>query len=514
MFIRRTVKRSRRTDVLKGLPRGGGQQNPKASISRFPTAQELLEDHGLAMDPRRSRGEIPLGLIGAVMDESGPKPVAIDGTWIGRKTDQSLIIFGPPREDKGRAFALSASASYPFGYVGVDPKGDVASAVAEIRHKRYGQDQVVLDGFNTTRGIDHFKRGCNPMALAEGRDLDGKVQIALLIADAIVPSTTVNNTNSHWDEAAQTLLFAVLLFVMLDDEFEGRRDLVTVHKLITRKLEDGLKDAVLGCELADGMIAEAASEHFDREDRERSGVNSTLRRHMRFMYYPAIRRMLEAKDCPLAELPKGKMSVHVCLPAMQMGPCAGFIRLILNSAFGVFEMNEDRGGFQDHTSGHRCLILVDECAVLGSCKLTEAAAQLPGLGILLGTVWQSYAQIIATQGKNSDTFLASAGTWIVFGARDPSTLDLLEKSMGSTLVYMPSERTPTLESAIKHGDAGSSLALSTHPLMSKTEIANLIHRDSPKGRMLVYLSGIGWVMLTRGYADKERHLLELFGKSS
>lgn len=506
--------RARRADPLKGLPRGGGQQNPNASITRFPTAQELIEDHGLAVDPTRSRGEIPLGLVDAVMDYRGPKPVAIDGTWIGRKTDQSLIVFGPPREDKGRAFGLAAAASYPFGFVSVDPKGDVCSAVARLRHERYSQFQVVLDGFNTSRGVEDFKRGCNPLALAKSLDLDGKVQIALLVADAIVAIGPTNNMNSHWDEAAQTLLFSVLLFVLMDERFDGRRDLVTVHKLITRKLEDGLKEEMLDCELADGMIGEAASEHFDREDRERSGVNSTLRRHMRFLYYPAIRRMLEAEDCPLAELPNGKMSAHVCLPAMQMGPCAGFIRLILNTAFGVFEMNEGRRAFQDHSSDERCLFLVDEAAVLGPCKLTESAAQLPGLGVLLVSVWQSYAQIRATQREHADTFLASAGTWLVFGARDPSTLDLIEKSLGSTLVYMPSERTPSLDSAIRHGDAGSSLALNTHPLMSKTEIANLIHRDSPKGRMLVYLSGIGWVMLTRGYADKERHLLELFGEAS
>ncbi|MEL6310767.1 MAG: type IV secretory system conjugative DNA transfer family protein, partial [Pseudomonadota bacterium] len=451
---------------------------------------------------------LPIGVLEPIF-ERHEKPVCVDGPIVGVKGDQaSALVLGPPRDDKARAFATGAIASWDSSMVSIDTKGSLCSDVARVRAARVGP-QHVIDPFGCSHGVDDLRSGCNVLALAEGQPLDRVVMLCMMWSEALVQ---VDRQENHWDQAAQSLVYGVLLYVCLEhDQFtREQRNLTTVHRLITRKMDETL-EAMLECGLCDGLISEVAAEQAEREEREASGVLSTLRRHLKWLYLPPIRRSVQGEACPIADVMDGKTGVHLCLPVMSMQPAAGWLRLMLNTTAAVAELNNDQG-FQSQKNQKRCLVLVDEAAVViggpGS-KIVQMGAQLPGLGIVLSCIFQSVSQIRHTLRDLSDSFMACFGTTLVFGARDDATLSWCESSIGSTLVEMPSNRAATLDAAVRDGGGGESSSWAVHPLLSKSEASRLIHRDSPRGLMLARISGIGWVCLTRAYADKHQAFVKL-----
>jgi len=505
--------------LLADLRRGGGGKKPLAAHVAFPTSPQILGELNLGMDPRRNQhGAIALGVVNAKMSkETLPNGrtvrAAIAGEFIGRVDDRGGILIASPREDKGRGFIINNCYSYPFGMVIVDPKGDAASETAAYRAEVLNQPTILLDPFNSaSKNVHRYSASYNPLAGGKDLDLNGLVRLAALIAEAIIKPGTGNE--EHWADTARSFLEAIVLFVLLDEEYKDRRDLVTVYELVMLGVESGLKDTMLSCNLADGLVAIGAHEFYDKADRERSGVLSTLRKHVKWIgYYPEMAKMLRGGgggEDVIADLASGPMSVYVCLPASMMRPCSGFLRLVLSMALNVFETSAARRDFQTQANNERCLFLVDEASVLGKMpRLQEAASLMPGMGVLLWSVWQSLGQIRENFGAGAETFIGAAGTHVYMGSRDQETLRYIEQALGSTLVYSPSQRATSLESAVKHGETGVSYSITPHPLMTAAEIARTIHRDDLMGRMLVFLAGIGPVICTRAYYDKHPAIKEL-----
>jgi len=104
-------------------------------------------------------------------------------------------------------------------------------------------------------------------------------------------------------------LEGVILHVATSPVYEGHRNLVTVYKLVTRgklftegdKEEDGMAgliaemfhhaDALPDRYLGESIEA-AAFDFFDRPEKERGSVLSTLRRHVKFLSYKAMQKVL------------------------------------------------------------------------------------------------------------------------------------------------------------------------------------------------------------------------------
>lgn len=500
--------RSKQSDVIslfEDLRRGTGGV-PTAALRMWPKPDQLAADRRLRFDPANPDGRVFLGLVNArihdIASRSGhPVRAAAGGNLIGFGDDRHLCTVAGNRAGKGRGLLIPNLLTYPGSMLVIDPKGDLATETAAYRAKVLGQKVFILDPFEASSARGSAS-SFNPLQWIDRSDVDGMIITASLIADALIVMT--GEQDPHWSETGKQFLEAVILHVLVSAEYEGRRDLATVHRIVAVDCEDdGFAERMGTSTAAQGAIAAGAIAFYSKSEKERSGVISTLRRHLHFLSYPKMQRVLRDGPFDLGMLQREPVTLYLSLPAMMMGPCAGWLRLFMNLILNTFEANQRRRDFQHQTGGHRVLAIIDEAAVLGRLERLEVAiGQVAGLGLKLWTIWQDLNQPAAIYGKRWESFLGNASVLTFFGNNDQFTLDYIEKRLGQTLVYSPSHRSPTLDAAINHGELGQSYAVQPHPLLSAAEISQIFDRDDPLLRQLVFLPGIGPVILQRAFYDQ------------
>ena len=136
---------------------------------------------------------------------------------------------------------------------------------------------------------------------------------------------------------------------------------------------------------AGGAVADAGRAFFDRPENERGSVQSTARRQLHFLAYPAIQSMLREEGKPSIDLKALKTkptTIYLCLPATYMGICARWFRLLINATLGAMEEEKTRPPYP-------VLMCLDEFPILGYMRsIEQAAGQLAGLSTKLHIVIQ------------------------------------------------------------------------------------------------------------------------------
>ena len=159
------------------------------------------------------------------------------------------------------------------------------------------------------------------------------IEDAGLIADGLV-ITEPGNKEPHWDESAKNYIEGLNLHVATDPVYEGDRTLVTVRELIKHALtkipfpdedDDDEPRFVVMEEMLNNArrlkqdrstydvgaaIEGAALDFYEKSDRERSAVLSTVRRHTKLLDYSAMRSVLSGHDFDLADLKRRSARRH------------------------------------------------------------------------------------------------------------------------------------------------------------------------------------------------------------
>jgi type IV secretion system protein VirD4 len=504
--------------LFEGFRRGVGGV-PTASVRQFPTPEAIASDPNLQFDPANPEGRIFLGLVNAKMKRArladGREIVAASGgRLVGYGDDRHIVSVAGNRAGKGRALIINNLLTYPGSVIVIDPKGDLADETAAYRDNVLGQRSVLLDPFDAAGAkASAYRSSFNPLQWIDADDPDALIVGASLIADALI--SMEGEHERHWSEAGKAALEAVILHVCTSPDYEGRRNLATVHRVIMADIDtEACEQAMCDSTAAHGAVALGALCYYTKSERERSSVISTARRHLHFLGYPKMQSVLRDGPLDLAALQREPVTLYLSLPAMMMGSCAGWLRLFVNLALNAFEANQDRRAFQHQQGGHRVLMILDEAAVLGRMeRLEKAIGQIAGLGVKLWTIWQDLGQAASIYGKRWESFLGNASVQTFFGNNDQFTLDYIEKRLGQTLVYNPQHRSPTLDAAVNHGELGQSYTLQSHPLLSAHEIAELFDRDDPLLRQLVFLPRIGPVILQRAFYDQHEVFRRLHAKA-
>jgi len=514
MAIRRDKRGTRPEEqashpLFAGIRRGTGGQ-PTAAVQRFPAPAELAANEALRFRVPNDDGKVFLGVVDAEISENklprgGTVRAAMGGHAIGFADDRHICTVAGNRSGKGRSLIINNLLTYPGSTIVIDPKGDLAAETAVHRAEVLGQRVYLLDPY-TSAGAEFasFASAFNPLQWIDREDPDAMIVAASLIADALV--VTTGESDVHWSEAGKQFLEAVILHVCTAEEFEGKRTLASVHHVVAFDVEDDdFPKRMSQNEAANGAVVMGTMAYYSKSEKERSGVISTLRRHLHFLGYPKMQRVLADSEFDLRSLQREPVTLYLSLPAMMMGSCAGWLRLFVNLALNAFEANQRRREFQVQAGGHRVLLLLDEAAVLGRMERLETAiGQIAGLGVKLWTIWQDLSQPAAIYGRRWESFIGNASVLTFFGNNDQFTLDYIEKRLGQTLVYSPAHRSPTLDAAVKQGELGNSYTLQSHPLMTAPEIARIFDRDDPMLRQLVFLPGIGPVILQRAFTDQHQ----------
>jgi type IV secretory pathway TraG/TraD family ATPase VirD4 len=391
-----------------------------------------------------------------------------DGTvWLGRSAgehsvpvgysdDRHVCVVSGSRGGKGTTSIVNNLILWPGSICVVDPKGENATVTAARRGRGsknctgLGQAVRVLDPFKAAQVDDNLRGRFNPLDALDPAS-DETIDEAGRIADAVV---VIHESNDpFWDESARAMVKGLLLHVLTAPEYEGRRNLVTVRKLIMRgdwEAVEALRDAgetdippahgLLWTALAnnrafDDLIAgigDSFTNMLLNSPKQFESVLQVANRNTEFIDSPAMQRCLEASDFQLSELktlPEG-LSVYLCLPQRYMSTHYRWLRMMI--ALTVTEMEKVRG---QPVTGHPVLMILDEFAGLKRMEVIETAvAQIASYGVKLFFVLQSLEQLKAVYKDNWETFLANSGLKVFFNLEDNFSREYVSKLIGETEV--------------------------------------------------------------------------------
>jgi type IV secretory pathway TraG/TraD family ATPase VirD4 len=391
-----------------------------------------------------------------------------DGTiWLGRSASENQVPLGylddrhvclvsGSRGGKGTTSIIPTLLTWPGSVCVVDPKGENATVTAARRGKGSEHCQglcqavQVLDPFKAAQVDDSLRGRFNPLDALDPAN-EETIDEAGRIADAIV---VIHESNDpFWDESARSMVKGLLLHVLTAPEYEGRRTLITVRKLIMRgdwEAVEALRDAgennippahgLLWTGLAnnrafDGLVAgigDSFTNMLLNSPKQFESVLQVANRNTEFIDSPAMQRCLEASDFQLSELktrPEG-LSVYLCLPQRYMSTHYRWLRMMI--ALTVTEMEKVRGR---PATGHPVLMVLDEFAGLKRMEVIEnAVAQIAGYGVKLFFSLQSLEQLKGAYKENWETFLANSGLKVFFNLEDNFSRDYVSKLIGETEV--------------------------------------------------------------------------------
>lgn len=377
---------------------------------------------------------------------------------LGYVDDRHVTLCSGSRGGKGTSFIIPAAIQWPGSLVLLDPKGENATVTAARRGagsaqaKGMGQSVRVLDPFGAAQVDESLRGRFNPLDALDPEH-EETIDEAGRIADAIVVIHEGGNNDPFWDESARAMVKGLLLHVLTAPEYERRRNLITLRKLITRGdwesvealREAGEKDipsshGLLWTGLAnnpafDGLVAgvgDSFTNMLINSPKQYESVLQVANRNTEFIDSPAMQRLLGTSDFQLSELktrPEG-LSLYLCLPQRYMNTHYRWLRMMI--ALTVTEMEKVRGR---PAAGHPVLLMLDEFAGLKRMEVIEyAVAQIAGFGVKMLFVLQSLEQLKAVYKDNWETFLANSGLKVFFNLEDHFSRDYVSKLIGETEV--------------------------------------------------------------------------------
>ncbi|MBT8036679.1 MAG: type IV secretory system conjugative DNA transfer family protein [Verrucomicrobiae bacterium] len=488
------------TSLHNNFPRGSAEQlESTIANAKFAKSASIVKTPSLSLHKPNVQGKIYLGVINGdisvtELQDGRIERFAMGGLPIGAGDDRHMLTVAGSRSGKGRSTIIPNLIVYPGSLLAIDPKGENAKATAEWRADMLGQRVVLLDPFGTTpKSIrKKFAGGFNPLTLLEANS-PSLLEDAGLIADALIV-TAPGEKNPHWNESSRMFLTGVLLHIATDSNYTGKRNLVSVYEFIM-SLDEDLKNEMIQ-NSAHPSISYSADSFFDKPDTERETVLSTLRRHIDFIGFERVQKVLSTHSIDLSQLKTENVSIYLCLPATKMGICSGWLRLFVNLTLDAMERQKSR-------PKHPVLMCLDEFAILGHMKsLEDAVGQIAGFGCKLWPILQDLGQLQALYGKRWETFVENSGVLQFFGNSGMQTLEWISKRLGQTTVQSANVKTPGYSSRVQSGDTGDSWGQQSHPLMTPEEISRFFGRDDELLRQLIIRPTWPAMVLQRAYYDK------------
>jgi type IV secretory pathway TraG/TraD family ATPase VirD4 len=382
---------------------------------------------------------------------------------------------------------------------------------------------------------DSFRGRFNPLDALDPQSEEAIDQAGRL-ADAIV-IVREDSKEPFWDESARSLVRGLLLHVLSAPQYEGRRNLLTLRKLIQRgdweswgllreageenvpPAQGLLWTAVANNPAFGGLVAGIGDSFVNmvaNSGKQYEDVRQIADRNTEFIDSPPMQRCLESSDFALGDLKTRSegLSLYLCLPQSNMNTHYRWLRMMI--ALTVTEMEKVRGR---PATGFPVLMMLDEFAGLKRMEIIESAvAQIAGFGVKMFFVLQSLEQLKAVYKDNWETFLANSGLKIFFNIEDHFSRDYIAKLIGETEVVRQvrsasdsvsqSESVSRSTSQSRSQTAGRSSSTGTSETEgtnSSTSTGRSWGVSKSKGHSWNWSEGRNWTpgLLWRNYEDKQ-----------
>lgn len=490
-------------DIMRGVPSRflSHQRTPQAS---WTSPERIFESNALSYDVHNPGKKIMMG--------------ALNDKLIGIEDDRHILTVAGSRAGKSVSL-INNLLFYKGSVLATDPKAELANITAK-RRAALGQKVCILDPFGQAdNALDQYRATYNPLTVLT-LDNPTIIEDAGLITDALV---IMSDKDPHWDECAKSFIEGLILHVITAKGYEGKRDLVMVRELIKLTLmeEDNGSENIIyaleqemlenaeelntNSETEDiaSAIQGSVRDFYDKGERERDSVLSTVRRHTKMLDYPAMRKILrdtnECRSFQLSELklnPNG-VTVYLCLPASRIEQCNRWFRLFINQL--LKSMEEEKTVPDAYV-----LVCLDEFPALGYMKQLEVAAGLiASFHVKLWVILQDWGQGKTLYKERWESFTANSGILQFFGNNDLATTEYISKRLGKTRVEVARQGEVGARQ-IEEGLSGKSGSIELYDLCTPEEITRQFARSDRLKRQLVIWTGYNPMILQRvEYFDKE-----------
>ena len=444
-----------------------------------------------------------------------------EGTfWVGRcpETGQSLgyiddrhiLLVSSNRAGKGTTTIINNLCLWPGSVVGVDPKGENATVTAARRGKGSKfctgreQDVHVLDPFRVAKVDDDYRSSYNPLDEIDPND-PMAARLAGSMAAAIVVETP-GVKEPFWQDSARMMVKGMILHVLSDVMYEGRRNLVTVRELIALGDVRGLErlktlgdvpphldafgllwQGMIENKAINGIVAKIGTQLASLSQGDSKLFLSMLQsvsRETEWLDDELIQKSVERSDFKLADLKDnaGGASIYLCMPQGDMAEYKRWIRMMLTLVVRVVEQRE-----YAPACGHRILMVMDEFLTLDRIEpVKDAANYIAGFHLTMMFVVQGLSELEQKYGKGWETIVTNCGLKMAFSVGDNFTTEYLSKLIGDTEVRPEvitnatgeSSQTGTTESTTESDTEGLSETISIAKTQSRSQTSSATHTES------------------------------------
>ncbi len=438
-----------------------------------------------------------------------------EGRVIGWNDNRHLLTIAGSRAGKGVSLIIPNLVFYEGSAVVIDPKGENAARTARQRGggtgsgmKGLGQKVRVLDPYGES-GLpsDSF----NPLDGLDPQNED-VIEDVGLFADALI--THYDRGERHWTDSAQALVRALIMLVLIDPAFVGRRDLVSMRRVLmltdesiiakverqyqqdcdqereyaeadgedadkaVRKVRRITKEQALILllvdqrEMTNGELCAGFGEQLrGMGEKERGSVLSAARTQTQWLDSPKMRKILQSSNFAMRDLTAERMTLYLCLPASRMGSHSRWLRLMVMLAMTTLEQAKKK-------PERDVLFILDEFAVLGYIQAIEIAAGLmAGYGVKLWPILQNIGQLMRHYPQTWQTFVANAGCVTAFNIMDYQSAHELSQFMGNTGLVMQVTTGAARADAMR-GALGTREDRTVVPLLAPDEVRQVFGREN------------------------------------
>jgi type IV secretion system protein VirD4 len=311
--------------------------------------------------------------------------------------DGHVLLTGPSRAGKGTGHIIPTLLGHSGSMLVLDPKHELF-AITGRRRAEFGTVHV----FNP---IDPDGACFNPLLeLPRGVDLIGSAKaFAKMLCHDGSPVT-----DRHWDEVAAMIMAAAIVYVVESDDPTLRHVLAVAQRIQQDDIPTDTQNP---------YVIATWSGHTNREDRERSGINSNLVKRLECLEDPRVQMATSRSDFRSSDLQAGSrpLTLFVSIPPNRAEAMRPLTRLILHAMLSplLHDVNVCADG---RTKRRGALALLDEFPQLGKLDVIEHGINISaGYGIRMFLVCQDAAQIENIYGvkqsitNNCQTVLAISG---------------------------------------------------------------------------------------------------------
>lgn len=244
--------------------------------------------------------------------------------------ERNLMTFATSRTGKG------ATQIIPFllqsndrNCLVIDPKGEALETTYQHR-RALGHNVAALDPFKTARIADQDRAKMNFLDGIDPENPNAFRQIKAL-CDGLVMRH--DPRGGHWDDGALEVLAGFVAHVLSAPEYEGRRSLITVRKLLTAHgdLYIEIVEAMAENHAIGGMPATAAS-RLMQSGTEADHFISGARGNTDWLDDPHMQECLSESTFRMADLKTHKLDIFLVLPMDTLGDYGRFLCLFTRMA--------------------------------------------------------------------------------------------------------------------------------------------------------------------------------------